>query len=105
VTKRRGSQPWPFNNLRKNRTAALREEIFDVPKTEAESAVHPHGVGDDLGWKAVSPIAGRLLAHLFSLPRGAQPDRAAAGPFLVTYCGAVSAFSATRSPASMTGIE
>jgi hypothetical protein len=32
--------------------------------------VQPHGVGDDLGWKTVSAVAGRLLAHPFSLPRG-----------------------------------
>ncbi|MDP6581040.1 MAG: hypothetical protein QF681_10325 [Vicinamibacterales bacterium] len=29
------------------------------------------GVGDHLGWNAVSAVAGRLLAHPFSLPRPA----------------------------------
>ena len=63
-----GQAPLPDRFVRDG-NPALREEILDVPKTEAESVVQPHGVGDDLGWKTVSAVAGRMLAHPFSLPR------------------------------------
>ena len=46
------------------------KKVFDVPDTKAESVVQPHDVGDALGWKAVSAVAGRLLTHSVSLPRG-----------------------------------
>lgn len=70
VVESEGQAPLPDRFVR-NRDPALREEIFDVPKTEAKSMVRPYGVSDDLGWEAVSSVRGRLLAHPFSLPRPA----------------------------------
>ncbi len=45
---------------------ALREEISDVQKTETESVVHPHGVGDALGREPVSSVA----RHTDTVPAG-----------------------------------
>jgi len=36
--------------------AALGEQILNVTEAEVETKVQPHGVSDDLGWKAVAPI-------------------------------------------------
>jgi hypothetical protein len=58
------------DRLVRDRDPALREEIFDLSKAETEPVVHPHGVGDDLGWKAVSAITWRRAGHLPTLSPG-----------------------------------
>ncbi len=47
---------------------ALRQKILDLPKAQAKAMIEPDGVADDLGRKAVSAVAGRIVVHLASLP-------------------------------------
>ena len=48
----------PSNDLVGYGDAALGEKILDIVQAQAEPMVQPHGVADDLGWKAVASIRG-----------------------------------------------
>ena len=60
------------NRLVGGRDTALAQEILDIPKTQAEAIVKPNRVTDDLGWKAISAVAGRLAGHPPTLPVAAS---------------------------------
>jgi hypothetical protein len=36
--------------------ATLGQQILDIPKAQWKSEIHPDGILDDLGWKAVAVI-------------------------------------------------
>jgi hypothetical protein len=48
--------------------ASLRQELLDVPETQAESVVKPHCVTNDLRGESVSVVAASIVIHPPSLP-------------------------------------
>ena len=52
--------------------APLAEEIFRIAEAETKAVVEPDGVADDLGWKSIAAVAGRLPHCLPTLPIGAS---------------------------------
>ena len=51
-----------------NRDAALRQQILDISKADAESMVEPDGLAYDFRRKSISPVARRVVCHRASLP-------------------------------------
>jgi hypothetical protein len=47
---------------------ALRQQILDVSRTQAETMVVPHGVADDRGRKTIASTARPLVSHRLGLP-------------------------------------
>jgi hypothetical protein len=43
--------------------AAFGQDQLDVTQTEAEHMIQPHGMTDDLGWKAMATIRPALGCH------------------------------------------
>jgi len=55
---------WESNNTTTGFEAdcdpTVRQEIFNISETQAESTVAPNGMADDVRWKSISSIAGCL---------------------------------------------
>ena len=46
------------------------QQILDIPEAQAVSVVQPHGVADDVRWKAMPQVAGSTSVHPDIVPRG-----------------------------------
>ena len=62
----KGLTPVPDRFIRDG-DAAVREEVFDLPETEAESKVEPDGVTDNDGRKPIAWVAQRV-GHSGTVP-------------------------------------
>jgi hypothetical protein len=47
--------------------APLRQKIFHISKAQAESVVEPNSMANDIRWKSISVISGRVGFHRLSL--------------------------------------
>jgi hypothetical protein len=62
---------------RRRQDPALEEHFLDQAQTQRKSEVKPNGIGDDLGWEALS-----LIAH----GRQGREASASANRFRIRYC-------------------
>ncbi len=45
-----------------DRNSTFGKQIFDIAKTESESTIEPHGMGDDVWWKTI-PTLNEFMFH------------------------------------------
>ena len=58
------------NRFVRHDDAPFGQQILDIPEAQAVSVVQPHGVADDVRWKAMPQVAGATSVHPDIVPRG-----------------------------------
>ncbi|MBL6082060.1 hypothetical protein JMJ56_29210 [Belnapia sp. T18] len=53
----------------------LGQNQLDVAQAQAEYVVEPHGMADDLGWKAIIGVSGGLGRYQPAWPNHVVPNR------------------------------